>query len=155
MKRNVIHDEREINERRKITNEAFSLVMFFLLASMLIQQFIFKAAPAEYATEIVCFFGASAYILIRNISSGNNFTPNLSNKLLATNSLVNGVVITAVTAFQMVKDSMNLKEKIFTLVLIFIIATVGSFFSLYTIRKLNQRKIKKIEAELDEEEIDE
>ncbi len=155
MKRNVIHDEREINERRKITNEAFSLVMFFLLASMLIQQFIFKAAPEEYATEIVCFFGASAYILIRNISSGNNFTPNLSKKLLITNSLVNGVVITAVTAFQMVKDSMNLKEKIFTLVLIFIIATVGSFFSLYTIRKLNQRKIKKIEAELDEEEIDE
>lgn len=152
MKRIVIRDEREINERRKITNEAFSLVMFFLMASMLIQQFIFKAAPVEYATEMVCFFGAAAYILIRNISKGNNFTPNLSNKLLATNSLVNGVVITAVTAFQMVKDSMNLKEKIFTLVMVFVIATVGSFLSLYTIRNLNQRKIKKIEAEFDEED---
>lgn len=152
MKKNIIHDEREINERRKITNEAFSLVMFFLIASILIQQFIFKAAPVEYATEMVCFFGAAAYILIRSISKGNNFTPNLSKKLLITNSLVNGIVITAVTAFQMVNDSMNLKEKLFTLVIVFVTATVGSFLSLYIIRTLNQRKIKKIEAELDDDD---
>ena len=152
MKKNIIHDEREISERRKITNEAFSLVMFFLIASILIQQFIFKAAPVEYATEMVCFFGAAAYILIRSISKGNNFTPNLSKKLLITNSFVNGIVITAVTAFQMVNDSMNLKEKLFTLVMVFVTATVGSFLSLYIIRNLNQRKIKKIEAELDDDD---
>lgn len=152
MKRNVIHDEREINQKRKITNEAFSLVMFFLIASILIQQYVFKAAPVEYLTEMVCFFGASAYILIRNLSKGTNLTPNITNKLLITNSLISGVVITSVMAFQMVKDSMLLKEKLFTLILVFIISSVGYFLSWSILRNLNQRKIKKIEAELDEDD---
>ena len=41
---------------------------------------------------------------------------------------------------------------IFNLLSVFIIGTVGSFLSSFTITKLNQRKIKKIEAEFDEDE---
>ena len=71
MKKNILNDERVINEKRKITNEAFSLIMLILISSILVQQFVFKAHFSEYATEFICFFGALIYILIRNISVGN------------------------------------------------------------------------------------
>ena len=43
MKNNQINDERVINEKRKITQEAYGLIMIFLLISMLIKQFIFHS----------------------------------------------------------------------------------------------------------------
>lgn len=152
MKRNIVHDERVINERRKITNEAFSIVMFFLVASILIQQFVFKAAFSEYATEFICFFGGMIYILIRNISVGNNLTSTVSNKFFITNSLVSGIVITAVTGYRMLNDNISTNEIIFTLISVFAISTISSLLSFFTITKLNQRKIKKLEDELDKDE---
>lgn len=56
MKKNILNDERVINEKRKITNEAFSLIMLILISSILVQQFVFKAHFSEYATEFICFF---------------------------------------------------------------------------------------------------
>ena len=72
MKTNQMNDERVINERRKITAEAYGLIMIFLLISMLVKQFIFHSEFNEYAVEFIAFFGSSIYIVIRNIFVGNN-----------------------------------------------------------------------------------
>ena len=49
----------------------------------------------------------------------------------------------------MIKDSISLNEMIFTLLLVSIVSTVDSFLSSFAITKLNQRKIKKFEAEFE------
>ena len=72
MKNNNIQDERVTAQKRKITSEAFLLVMTFLIGSILVKQFVYDASFSEYAIEFIAFFGASLYITIRNIFVDNN-----------------------------------------------------------------------------------
>ena len=153
MKKNILNDERVINEKRKITNEAFSLIMLILISSILVQQFVFKAHFSEYATEFICFFGASIYILIRNISVGNKIINDDSKKkkIIITNCLVIGIVITIITGFQVVKESNNTLEIFITLIGTFLISTIAAAITMTVITKLNQHKINKIEKEFDDD----
>ena len=91
MKNNQINDERVINERRKITAEAYGLIMIFLLISMLVKQFIFHSEFNEYAVEFIAFFGSSIYIVIRNIFVGNNLYEENKKRLPIMNSIIMGL----------------------------------------------------------------
>ena len=62
--------------------------MIFLLISMLVKQFIFHSEFNEYAVEFIAFFGASIYIVIRNIFIGNNLYE--ENRLKKMALVVNG-----------------------------------------------------------------
>ena len=44
MKNNNIQDERVTAQKRKITSEAFLLVMIFLIGSILVKQFVYDAS---------------------------------------------------------------------------------------------------------------
>ena len=153
MKKNILNDERVINEKRKITNEAFSLIMLILISSILVQQFVFKAHFSEYATEFICFFWALIYILIRNISVGNKIINDDSKKkkIIITNCLVIGIVITIINGFQVVKESNNTLEIFITLIGTFLISTIAAAITMTVITKLNQHKINKIEIEFDDD----
>lgn len=150
----VIGDERIINDRRKITNEAFSLVMVFLIGSILVQQYVFKASFEEYITEFICFFGASIYIIIRNTMLGNRIVSENTNKnrVIILNSLIVGLVIAVITTYRMMKITPITIEVVPTVLSSFLIGSLSAGISFFIITKLNERKVKKIEKQYNDEE---
>lgn len=98
-------------------------------------------------------FWASIYILIRNISVGNKIINDDSKKkkIIITNCLVIGIVITIINGFQVVKESNNTLEIFITLIGTFLISTIAAAITMTVITKLNQHKINKIEKEFDDD----
>lgn len=151
MKRNVVRDERVINEKRKITNEAFIFIMIVLMGSMLIKQFIFKAEFSEYAVEFICYFGASTYIVFRNINIGNKlFSEELKKRKVIKLSIIMGVTVTIVNAYLLGNDGSG--SNFPNLIVSFVSAALTTFIVWTLLIKFNERKIKKIESKFDDEE---
>ncbi len=99
MKKVNIQDERIIFQKRKIGSDAFLIIYFGLIASILIQQFLFGAPFSQYAAEFILFMVAAIYVVGRSIIMGNNLYDNSINgqKMVVINSVVCGLTITAVT----------------------------------------------------------
>ncbi|MBZ9685399.1 hypothetical protein G9F72_003410 [Clostridium estertheticum] len=72
MTNNKIKDERVVEQRRKIGSDAYQLVSMFLLASIAYNMFILNAPKSTYITEVIAFFGGSAYVVFKNIMIGND-----------------------------------------------------------------------------------
>lgn len=159
MRGNYVQDERVVAQKRKIGSEACNLLLFGLLLSVLVQQYVFNAPFSQYAVEFICFFGACGYILIRNILSGNHLfgTKKNSKRLIVVNSLVGGITISVITG---VANYAKYGEKfaegtlLLTLAITFISGAGVMFLGLWVIHLFNQKKQLKIEEELDEEEND-
>lgn len=150
MKRSVVKDERVINEKRKITNEAFIFIMIILMGSMLIKQFIFKMEFSEYAVEFICYFGASIYIVFRNINIGNElFSEEFKKEKGIKLSLITGVVVTIVNVYLLGNDGSG--SNFPNLIVSFVSAALTTFIGWTLLIRFNERKIKKIESKLDDE----
>lgn len=152
MKNNQINDERVINERRKITAEAYGLIMIFLLISMLIKQFIFHSEFNEYAVEFIAFFGSSIYIVIRNIFVGNNLYEENKKRLPIVNSIVMGVSATLALVFLRYKEFDTRNDFILESIEVFIFTTLSSFLFIYIVNKVTQKRIKHMENKYDYED---
>lgn len=151
MKNNQINDERVINERRKITAEAYGLIMIFLLISMLVKQFIFHSEFNEYAVEFIAFFGASIYIVIRNIFIGNNLYEE-NKKRLPINSIIMGLSSTFALALLRYKEFNTRNDFILESIEVFIFTTLSSFLFIYIVNKVTQKRIKHMENKYDYED---
>lgn len=151
MKNNQINDERVINERRKITAEAYGLIMIFLLISMLIKQFIFHSEFNEYAVEFIAFFGSSIYIVIRNIFVGNNLYEE-NKKRLPINSIIMGLSSTFALALLRYKEFNTRNDFILESIEVFIFTTLSSFLFIYIVNKVTQKRIKHMENKYDYED---
>lgn len=153
MKKILLQDERVKEQKRKIASEAFSFVMLFLIGATLVKQFVFNADFSEYAVEFFAFFGASFYIVIRNIAVGNNlFRIDKHNKgMIIINSLVTGITITVVTAFLHFNEYDNYQGLMVTLLVAFTIATLASAVVFFALSKLSQRQVKRLEKRFDDE----
>lgn len=149
-----IQDERVINEKSKIINQAFYLIMIFLISSILVQQYVFKAGFKEYLTEAICFFGGCIYIIIRNISVGNSLVPKNKSKLVMVNSFTSGLVIALVSGYNSIGKNMATNEIIIAMISSFLVGIAGAFVTYFVIIKLNERKIKKLEAEFDDDDLE-
>ncbi|MCU5331957.1 MULTISPECIES: DUF6773 family protein [Bacillus] len=154
MKNNIVIDERVQALKRKITNEAFQLLMLFLLGSILVKQFVLRIDFLGYSTEFIAFFGASFYILIRNIFVGNKIFLNeeKKNKSIIINSLINGVVITAVIAIIQYSNSEISEGYGVTLIVGFLVSTLSTFLIYMIISWVNQKRIKKIEEQFEDDD---
>ena len=99
MKKANIQDERIVSQKRRIGSDAFGIIYFGLIASILIQQFIFDAPFSQYAAEFILFMAAAAYIVVRNIIVGNSLFGDRFNvqKMVVINSVVCGLAITTIT----------------------------------------------------------
>lgn len=148
MKTNQMNDERVINEKRKITTEAYGLIMIFLLISMLVKQFIFHSEFNEYAVEFIAFFGASIYIVIRNIFIGNNLYEE-NKKRLPINSIIMGLSSTFALALLRYKEFNTRNDFILESITTFICATLSSFLFIYITNKITQKRIKYVENKYD------
>ena len=149
MKNNQINDERVINEKRKITQEAYGLIMIFLLISMLIKQFIFNSEFNEYAVEFIAFFGASIYIVIRNIFVGNNLYEENKKRLPIMNSIIMGLSSTFALALLRYKEFNTSNDFILQCIEVFIFTTLSSFVFISIINKATQKRIKYMENKYD------
>ena len=151
MKTNQMNDERVINEKRKITTEAYGLIMIFLLISMLVKQFIFHSEFNEYAVEFIAFFGASIYIVIRNIFIGNNLYEE-NKKRLPINSIIMGLSSTFALALLRYKEFNTRNDFILESIEVFIFTTLSSFLFIYIVNKVTQKRIKHMENKYDYED---
>ena len=131
MKTNQMNDERVINEKRKITTEAYGLIMIFLLISMLVKQFIFHSEFNEYAVEFIAFFGASIYIVIRNIFVGNNLYEENKKRLPIMNSIIMGLSSTFALALLRYKEFNTRNDFILESIEVFIFYILNSFLSYF------------------------
>ena len=160
MKKNLIHDERAVAQKRKIGSEACNLLLGGLIISLLIKEYVFNVPFSQYVTELLCLFGALIYIVIRNIIAGNDLceTKNNGKKSVVLMSLFGGLV-TCVTSG--IANYARYGEKytdgiffLITLAILFVSGTVVTFLICLPIYKLNQKRQKKIAEELDKEESD-
>lgn len=51
MKKSKMNDERVVSQRRKIQSDAYQILVYCLLISVLIQQFIMNAPFEQFAVE--------------------------------------------------------------------------------------------------------
>ncbi len=163
MKKQSTQDERVVIQRRKIQSDGFGLVFFLLLASVMVQQFIFDAPFEQYAVELFCFLGMSCYMIIRNLAVGNNLFGE-SKRAKYTPLIYSIVAGIAATAINGVLNYSRYAEKyqetgigLFFAVLgiTFISATLLTFVVLSCFGFLNKRKQSKIQKWLDENDLDE
>ncbi|WP_097027178.1 DUF6773 family protein [Clostridium peptidivorans] len=160
MKKNLIHDERAVAQKRKIGSEACNLLLGGLIISLLIKQYVFNIPSSQYATELICLFGAFIYIVIRNIIAGNDLyeTKNNGKKSVIVSSLVGGLATCVIAG---IANYARYGEKytdgslfMITLAILFVSGTVVTLFIVSSIYILNQKRQKKIAEELDKEESD-
>ncbi|MGI6469407.1 MAG: hypothetical protein GXZ09_02940 [Syntrophomonadaceae bacterium] len=155
--KDLIEDERTIAQKRKIGSETCNLLLLALLVAILVQQFILNVPFAHYAAEFICFFGACSYLLIRNLTSGNDLysRKNTGFKLVIINSLVCGFticVVTGIANYARYGENAPPNLWLFTSLITFLCGTAGAFLSFSLLYYLNKRKQQNIENALDEEE---
>ncbi|WP_019230076.1 DUF6773 family protein [Sedimentibacter sp. B4] len=99
MKKDNIQDERIVSQKRKIGSDAFGIVFYGLLISILIQQYMFDAPFSQYAAEFILFMVSAIYVVGRNIIVGNNLFSNSfkGQKMVVINSVVCGLTIAVIT----------------------------------------------------------
>ncbi|OOO00669.1 MAG: hypothetical protein ATN35_06200 [Epulopiscium sp. Nele67-Bin004] len=135
-----MRDERVILTKRKIQSDGFTIIWVLLLASVLIQQFIFQAPVAQYAVESIIFFIMSGYILVSNMIKGNDIAPTSyknNNAILSLQSALTGVATGAMVYF-LTEDNLGVS------VLTFICCTVGAFIILKVLYYANNKKQENI-----------
>ena len=155
--KDLIQDERTVAQKRKIGSETCSLLLLALLIAILVQQFVLNLPFANYAAEFICFFGACFYLLIRNITAGNDLysRKNTGYKWVIINSLLCGFticVVTGIANYTRYGDNTTSSIWLITLLITFLCGTAASFLGFSLIYYFNKKKQQNIADELDEEE---
>lgn len=73
MKFNKIKDERVIQVSSKIQSEAYFLVLFFLLTSVIIKSYVLDWSFSQYVVELGVITLSTVYIAVRSMMVGHNF----------------------------------------------------------------------------------
>ncbi|MBM7871441.1 hypothetical protein JOC70_002941 [Clostridium pascui] len=161
MRREKIQDERILMQKRKIGSDAFQILFYGLLLSVLIQQYMFNAPFSQYAVEVILFLAISVYIIVRNIMVGNDLfeSSKYSQKLVVLNSLVTGLVVTIInTTLNYMKLGEWFKRDIINTLLVavvtFLSSSIITFIAFETLYIVNKKKQKKIESMLNDEDND-
>jgi hypothetical protein len=161
MKRHPVQDERILTQKRKILSEAYGLLMLILIASILIQQYLFNAPFQQYAVEFICFFGISIYVLIRNLTLGINVFGEGKNarSMPILNSFITGLTITVINGvMNYTRYAESYRDHFgtffLTLGVTFVCGTLGAFATLSLLNFMNSKKQQQIQKRLDEEEED-
>lgn len=161
MRREKIQDERILIQKRKIGSDAFQILFYGLLLSVLIQQYMFNAPFSQYAVEVILFLAISVYIIVRNIMVGNDLfqSSKYSQKLVVLNSLVTGLVVAIVnTTLNYMKLGEWFKRDIINTLLVtavtFLSSSIITFIAFETLYIVNKKKQEKIESMLNDEDND-
>lgn len=143
-----IKDERVVSQRREIQSDAYSILTYTLLISVVVQQFFLHAPFAQFAVEFFCVIGMGIYMTIRYVSIGDDRN-NLNSRTIKNqlfNSLTSGVIIAVLLIVVA-----GMKDTI-TIGLIFIASTVTFFAGNLLLQNILKRKQLKIDNELNKDE---
>lgn len=159
MRKQKIQDERILAQKRKIGSDAFQILFYGLLLSVLVQQYMFNAPFSQYAVEIVLFIAISIYIIVRNIMVGNDLfeSSKHNQKLVVVNSLVSGLVVAIInTTLNYLRLGDLFKKDIANTILIsaitFLCASIIAFVAFEILYVVNKKKQKQIELMLNNED---
>ena len=143
-----IQDERVVSQRREIQSDAYSILTYTLLISVVVQQFFLHAPFAQFAVEFFCVIGMGIYLTIRYVSIG--YDPKKLNSKSIKNQLFNSLTSGVITVvFLLVLAGM--KDPV-TIGWIFIISTLTSFAGNLWLQNILKRKQLKIDNELNKAE---
>lgn len=158
MKKEHVQDERVLAQKRKIGSDAYQILFYGLFLSIFIQQDLFDAPFSQYAVEVILLLCTAAYVVIRHLAAGNDlFASKGSQKLVIMNSLVCGVIVSVVnTTLNYMKLGDQFRTDMVNTLLIsgitFLSASVIVFVVLELFYIVNEKKQKKIEVQLNQEE---
>ena len=163
MKKQNIQDERLTAQRRKISSEAYGILMIALMAAILVQQFLLNAPFEQYAAESICFLGISIYTIVRYLMLGIDIygEERQAKRSSLVNSVVTGIVVTIINGvLNYTKYAEQYKEDgigflVTVLAITFISASVCSFILMSLLSYLSKKKQAEIQKQLDEDERDE
>lgn len=158
MKNKKIQDERVTLQKQKVSSDAFGILFYGLLISVLIQQFIFNAPFAQYAVEWILFIVASIYIIIRNITVGNNLfgCKNNGQKMVVINSIISGITIAIVaTTLNIIDIGFQQMGGLYNIVIVFLkgfaCGTLPSFIIWETFYLINRKRQKQLDEKYSDE----
>lgn len=160
MKNEKYVDERVLNEKRKIGNDAFNIIWIGLIISVIVQQYLYHAPFSQYAVEFILFFSISFYVVIRNIIIGNDLfnTKKSGQSVVILNSLVCGGTITVINTIQnyiQYKDSISLPIYLNTALvagITFLSATLTAFIPMELLYLANKKRQKSLESKFDDDQ---
>lgn len=159
MEKQTIIDERVLLQKRKIGSDGFQLLLLGLIASIIIQSYIFNAPISQYAVEYILFVCASFYVLIRNLMIGNNIfsSTKRSKNLMVVSSVVCGLtimVINIVSNYIKLGDLIisDIGNTILTSAITFVCGTVSSFIVGLVLYSINKKRQSQIENMLNKDE---
>jgi hypothetical protein len=162
MDNKIRKDERIMAQKRKIGNEAFLLLFYSLIISILVQQYVLNAPFIQYAVEIILIIVISLYVVTRNIILGNDLFGVIKHKQgsVIVNSLLAGLTVTTInTVYNYFKLGDLFKADAANTALIsgitFLCASSVAFLILEVIYLTNRKKQKQINFLLDTEEMEE
>lgn len=143
-------DERVLTQRRRVQSDGFQLLIYALLISVVVQQFLFQAPPSQYMVEFLCVVGAGIYTTVRNFNLGNDISNfgQLNIKYIIKTTIWGGGISCLV--FVILSGEKNISDILINFV-IFAIAYGGMAYLFYY---LNKKKQAKIEEDLDKDEDD-
>lgn len=160
MKNKKIKDERIVQLTNKIFGEAFLVVVFGLIVSVMVKAYLFNLPVTEYASELIIVALSILYVAVRSMIKGNTLIDaSKRGKLLSVILIL--LLSIGVTVLNGIKNYASYKElytEIFdmhflmVLLVSFISSTIFislAFFLIYVLHKKGQQKIEK---EIDEEE---
>lgn len=148
MKTTIINDERILSQKRKIQSDSLQMVSFFLLISVIVQQFFLRAPLSQFAAELIALIGIGSYVLIKNLTLGLNAMSisTKSTKEIIFNGIFTGIISTLLF-FTLTKE----KNPISLAIFFFAFIAVYSLTNLIW-QSLVRQKNKEIEKELDNDE---
>jgi hypothetical protein len=159
MKNQKVNDERILAQKRKNQSDAFVILFFGLLLSVLIQQFIFNAPVSQYIVELIFFISSSIYLLIRNILDGNDILSSNKHcqKIIITNSLVCGLTVTVINAtLNYIKLGnlfiTNLTNTLLISLITFLCSAIIAFLVFKLLYIANIKRKEKIESKFKDED---
>ncbi|MEK4236779.1 DUF6773 family protein [Paenibacillus sp. FSL H7-0714] len=144
MKKSKMNDERVVSQRRKIQSDAYQILVYCLLISVLIQQFIMNAPFEQFAVEFFCLIGSGIYITIRHLSVGVDIwdSQRHTNKKLLINSIISGGI--CVSLLIVLAGERN----VWSIILIFVSFIIVYFLTQLVLRNINKKRQQQIDDEL-------
>ncbi len=148
MKSKKISDERIITQKRVIQSEAFSVLIYILVFSTLVQQFLLKAPFSQFAVEFFSLIAMVVYVSIRHLSMGLDITSSESKnpKKLLFSSVFSGFLS---ALFLMIMAG---ERNVITLLALFIMVTASFLGGNLLFQGLVEKKNKEIDDKLQEED---
>lgn len=145
MKNNT--DERVLLNRRHIQSDGFQLLIVILFSSAFVQQVFFHAPVSQYAVELVTAIFAGLYVLIRNYQAGLPLKSRTAGRKKRIFGLLAGAFAALLTIYFLQGERNT--EFLITFFAGYFTSSIGVMF---LIDYLDEKKRRRIEAAMDEEE---